>query len=199
MPTKPYSQACENNKQPILEVIRPFLKNATDLLEIGSGTGQHAIYFAEKMPHINWQTSDLLENHQSIQMWLDDCPLNNIYPPIALNVLTDDWPEESYDAVFSANTAHIMPWHAVEAMFKGVANQLNSKGLFILYGPFKYNGEYTSASNEQFEGWLKSVDPERGIRDFEAIQLLANNNGMSLLNDYPMPANNQILVWQKTN
>ena len=197
MPTKPYSQACENNKQPILKVIHPLLKNATNLLEIGSGTGQHAVFFAEQMPHLKWQTSDVLENHPSIQLWLDDAQLNNPSSPLPLNVLSDNWPQEKYDAVYSANTAHIMPWNAVEAMFSGVGNLLKPDALFILYGPFKYKGEFTSHSNQQFELWLQSVDAERGIRDFEALQILAENNGMSLINDYSMPANNQILVWRK--
>jgi len=197
MPIKQYSQACENNKQPILETIKPLLKGAANLLEIGSGTGQHAVFFAEQLPHLKWQTSDLIENHQSIQLWIDDAQLNNISLPLPLDVLTDVWPQQNYDAVYSANTAHIMPWKAVEAMFDGVGKLLNKGGLFILYGPFKYDGEFTSNSNQQFEVWLKSIDLERGIRDFEALQLLVDNNGMSLLENYSMPANNQILVWQK--
>lgn len=199
MPTKPYAQACERNRQPILEVIRPLLKNAVSVLEIGSGTGQHAIFFTEKMPHLSWQTSDLEENHAAIQLWLDDSPHTNILPPLALDVLSDNWPETQFDAVYSANTAHIMCWKAVEAMFQGVAQSLNPQGQFVLYGPFKYGGEFTSDSNQQFEHWLKSIDPQRGIRDFEALQSLARNNDMKLLADYPMPANNQILVWQKND
>ena len=197
MQTKPYSQACENNKQPILEVIQPLLESASSVLEIGSGTGQHAVFFAEKMPHLQWQTSDLIENHPSIQSWLDDTQLCNIYAPLPLNVLTDVWPATAYDSVYSANTAHIMPWNAVETMFHGVSTILKTNGFFILYGPFKYNGEFTSDSNRQFELWLKSVNPESGIRDIESLLQLAENNGMKLLNDFSMPANNQILVWQK--
>jgi len=195
--TKPFAEACERNQQPILEVIQPLLENKNNLLEIGSGTGQHAVFFAEKMPHITWQTADILENHQGIHLWLEDASLPNVLPPIELDAFTFDWHEKTYDAVFTANTAHIMPWSAVELMITGVGKTLKTGGLFIIYGPFNYNGQFTSESNARFEQWLKNADPERGIRDFEAIEKLANVNGMQLLNDYEMPANNRILVWEK--
>jgi len=193
---KLFSEACEKNKQPILNVIKPLLQSSVILLEIGSGTGQHAVYFAEEMPHLKWQTSDVKENHPSINSWLDDSQLDNILPPVSLNVLTDPWPDIRFDAVYSANTAHIMSWQAVEAMFSGVAKKLNPDGVFILYGPFNYQGNFTSDSNQQFDLWLKSVDAERGIRNFEALQKLAEKYQMSLLDDYAMPANNRILVWR---
>ena len=194
---KPFSESCERNKQPILAVIKPLLENRQTLLEIGSGTGQHAVFFAEQLPHITWHTSDRLENHSDIHLWIDDSPATNIKPPIQLDVIEDKWPELQFDAVFSANTAHIMSWQAVQALFTGVGNVLQKSGFFMLYGPFNYHGKFTSASNENFEQWLKSVDSERGIRDFEAVNLLAKNAGMKLLEDYEMPANNRILVWQK--
>jgi len=195
--TKPFSEACERNKQPIFEVISPLLKEKKNLLEIGSGTGQHAVYFAENLPHICWQTSDCEENHSDINLWLDDSPAKNISRPISLNVLSDPWPNDRFDAVYSANTAHIMSWKAVESFFAGVGSILNNKGLFVLYGPFNYNGDFTSESNRKFERWLKSIDIERGIRDFEAVNSLAEKAGMKLLDDYAMPANNRILVWEK--
>ncbi len=194
---KPFSQACENNKDAILSVITPLLKDKNRLLEIGSGTGQHAVCFSEKLPHLNWQTSDRRENHEAINQWIDEASIMNIERPIEIDVLDYQWPEQSYDAVYSANTAHIMPWRAVKAFFQGVGEALQEGGIFILYGPFNYNGEFTSDSNERFEQWLKSIDEERGIRDFEAMNLLAEENGMKLLLDYQMPANNRILVWYK--
>lgn len=194
---KPFSESCERNKLPILSVLRPLLENKTRLLEIGSGTGQHAVFFAEQLPHLLWQTSDRLDNHADIHQWLNESSATNIVPPIQLDVIEDKWPEQQFDSVFSANTAHIMSWPAVQAFFDGVGNRLEKDGIFILYGPFNYQGKFSSESNEHFEQWLKSIDPERGIRDFEAVNLLAEQAGMKLLEDYEMPANNRILVWQK--
>lgn len=197
MSMKPFADACERNREPILEVIQPLLSGLNTLLEIGSGTGQHAVYFSEKLPQLCWQTSDLVENHVGIELWRAESGLNNILPPIALDVLSDPWPNQLFDAIYSANTAHIMPWRAVEKMFIEGSKKLVKNGLFILYGPFNYNGDFTSDSNKQFEVWLKSVSPERGIRDFEALRDLAQTNALSFIKDYPMPANNRILVWQK--
>lgn len=193
---KPFSQACANNKQPILNVIAPLLADKKSLLEIGSGTGQHAVYFAEKLPHLFWQTSDQEENHSGINQWLDDANLSNIGRPMVLDVQNDRWPSVKQDAIYSANTAHIMSWEMVESMFSGIGNSLAKQGLFILYGPFNYQGKFTSESNERFEQWLKGIDSKRGIRDFEAIDKLANNVGLSLLYDFEMPANNRLLVWE---
>jgi len=195
--SKPFSEACERNKQPILSILKPLLKNKKHLLEVGGGNGQHAVFFAENIPHIKWQTSDREESHVDINLWLDDSSATNIQPPIVLDVLKYNWTETEFDAVFSANTAHIMSWQAVQALFIGVGKTLIKNGVFILYGPFNYHGKFTSESNRKFENWLKGVDPERGIRDFEAINELAGKAGMKLLEDYEMPANNRILVWEK--
>jgi len=204
---KPFSQACENNKEAILSVISTLLKDKQKLLEIGSGTGQHAVYFTEKLPHLNWQTSDREENHEGINQWIDEDLLNqefnnnifnnNIERPIEIDALDYKWPEKIYDAVYSANTAHIMPWLAVQSFFKGAGEALIKGGIFILYGPFNYDGAFTSESNVLFEQWLKSVDTNRGIRDFEKVNQLAYESGLHLINDYEMPANNRILVWEK--
>ena len=193
---KPFSQSCENNKDAVLSIITPLLTGKRLVLEIGSGTGQHAVYFSEQLPHLNWQTSDRKENHEGINLWIDDASLKNLERPIEIDVFDYQWPDQRYDAVYSANTAHIMSWSAVEAFFKGVGEALQESGIFILYGPFNYNGAFTSDSNERFEQWLKDTDVERGIRDFEAVNLLAETNGMKLTHDYEMPANNRILVWQ---
>jgi cyclopropane fatty-acyl-phospholipid synthase-like methyltransferase len=194
---KQFSEACERNKQVILETIKPLLTDKKSVLEIGSGTGQHIVHFAQSLPHIQWQASDLMENHPSINAWIADSSASNILTPLELDTTSNDWPNTKFDAVYSANTAHIMPWNAVEAMFKGVATILSKQGLLVLYGPFNYNGEFTSESNRQFEVWLKQVNPCRGIRDFEAVNLLAEQNGLKLENDFEMPANNRLLVWRK--
>ncbi|MBL3590987.1 MAG: DUF938 domain-containing protein [gamma proteobacterium endosymbiont of Lamellibrachia anaximandri] len=194
---KPYAESCDQNRDPILAVIEPLFTNSLNVLEIGSGTGQHAVFFARKMPHLTWHTSDQAPHHEGIQLWLDEAGLPNTRHPLLLNVDQPAWPSLQVDAVFSANTAHIMHWHEVEALFSGVAELLPENGLFALYGPFNYNGSYSSKSNASFDDWLKARDPESGIRDFEALETLAHKGGMVLLNDYEMPANNRILCWIK--
>ncbi len=192
---KPYSESCDQNRAPILAVIQPLFSTCRELLEIGSGTGQHAVYFAQKMPHLIWHTSDRKENHSGISMWLNDAGLHNTRSPLGLDVTLDNWPQQQFDAVFSANSAHIMHWADVEAMFAGVGRVLQQGGIFALYGPFNYNGEFTSESNARFDEWLKQRDPHSGVRDFEAVNQLAILAGMQLLNDDEMPANNRILSW----
>lgn len=194
---KPYSESCDQNKYPILNVIQPIFLDKKRILEIGSGTGQHAVFFGEKMSHLFWQTSDKKENHKGINMWLKEAGLNNVLSPLALNTTNDTWPELEVDAVFSANTAHIMNQEETEAMFAGVGRLLNASGVFCLYGPFNYNGEFTSESNAAFDVWLKKQNPESGIKDFETLNQWANEKGMELEGDYEMPENNRILQWVK--
>ena len=194
---KPYAEACDRNRDSILAVIAPLLAKSRAVLEIGSGTGQHAVFFAEMMPHLLWHTSDRDENHAGIRLWIEEARLANIRPPIDLDVMRRPWPEVGVDAVFSANTAHIMHWPEVEALFAGVAELLPENGFFLLYGPFNYQGSYTSDSNERFDAWLKARDPLSGIRDFEALDCLAGRGGLRLIGDFAMPANNRILFWQK--
>jgi cyclopropane fatty-acyl-phospholipid synthase-like methyltransferase len=194
---KPFVEACERNRAPILEVLRIELAGKSRLLEIGSGTGQHAVYFAPEFPGLVWQTSDVVRNHPDIRAWLDEAGLANVLPPLALDVCEDDWPSESYDAAFSSNTAHWMSWPEVECLFSGVGEVLQAGGAFCLYGPFNYRGKYTSASNARFDHWLKARDPSSGIRDFEAVDELARKAGMTLRQDYEMPANNRVLAWSK--
>lgn len=196
MTRKPFAQACEENKAPILAVLKPLFKDRQHVLEIGSGTGQHAVYFAQHMPHLIWQTSDRVENHAGINLWLDEASLPNTCSPLALDVL-QPWPSLNIDAVFSANTAHIMAWPAVQAMFKGVGQLLPMGGVFALYGPFNYNGFYTSESNARFDAWLKQRDPDSGIRDFAELDKLAQQVSMQFMADNTMPVNNRLLVWQK--
>jgi len=192
---KSFSQSCENNKGPLLEILRPLLELKHALLEIGSGTGQHAAFFAASLPQLLWQTSDIAAHHSSIEAWIGG--VDNALPPIALDVDADDWPQACYDSAFSANTAHIMHWPTVVNMFQGIAKVLEAGAVFALYGPFNYQGEYTSPSNEGFDRQLRATDPGMGIRDFEAVAELAASVGMTLLADHAMPANNRTLVWER--
>lgn len=194
---KPYSESCEQNRAPIFSVLEQEFSGAENVLEIGSGTGQHAVYFAPELSHLTWHTSDTKEHLPGIRLWLNEAGLNNIKGPYELNVNQNDWPVHDFDAVFSANTTHIMDWESVINMFKGIGKVLQSGGTFCLYGPFNYNGQFTSESNARFELWLKDRDPRSGIRDFEALDKLAGINGMKLKKDYEMPANNRILNWEK--
>lgn len=197
MNIKPDAPACARNRDPILEVLRPALANAHSVLEIGSGTGQHAIYFAAALPHLLWQTSDCPAHLPGIQSWLDETALDNTLPPLALDV-TGVWPSQRYDAIFSANTLHIMHWPSVVQMFAPLPQVLNANGQLIIYGPFNYGDQYTSESNRQFDQWLKSRDAGSSIRDFEAVDLLAQAAGLQLTADHEMPANNRCLVWQRS-
>ena len=194
---KPYSQSCENNKEPILEVLKRVFARARRVLEIGSGTGQHAVYFAPNLPHLEWYTSDVRENLAGIRLWIEEQPSENLFPPTVLDVNASEWPIDDFDAVFSANTAHIMYWPDVEAMFRGVAKYLPFGGRFALYGPFSYHGVHTSESNVRFDQSLRARDPGMGVRDMDALEELADKGGLVLLEDNEMPANNRTLVWEK--
>lgn len=194
---KPYSESCDQNKEPILAVLKDELSDIQTVLEIGSGTGQHAAYFSTQLNHVHWITSDLEENHDGIRQWINDCPDGNIEGPILLDVNQKQWLDEAVCAIFSANSAHIMNWPSVVNMMHGVANTLRKGGVFCLYGPFNYNGDYTSDSNRKFDVWLKDRDPESAIREFEKLNFLAYENNMILKQDYEMPANNRLLVWVK--
>jgi SAM-dependent methyltransferase len=195
---KPYAESCEQNRAPIQAVLEDLFADRRQVLEIASGTGQHAVYFAQAMPHLTWQTSELPENHAGIQAWLDEARLPNVLPPLAIDVTAPAWPlSQPFDAVFNANTVHIVSWPAVEAMFAGIGQALAPGGILYLYGPFNYGGRFTSESNARFDVWLKNRDPASGVRDFEAIDRLAAARGLTLLRDIAMPANNRSLVWQK--
>lgn len=195
---KPFSESCVQNRTAIFSVLEPRVRACRSLLEIGSGTGQHAVYFAAQLPQLIWQTSDMRDNHPGIEAWLDESRLENARPPLALDVLNDPWPEELFDTVFSANTAHIMPERAVAAMFRGVGSVLGAGGLFLLYGPFNYGGRFTAPSNASFDQWLKQRDPAMGVRDVDWLTVLAESAGMMLSEDLEMPANNRTLVWQRS-
>ena len=194
---KPYSEACEENKAPILEVLRDVFAGVRSVLEIGSGTGQHAVYFAQNLPGLVWQSSDLIVNLSGIQAWQGEAELPNLPPPIVLDVNRADWPVADVDAVFSANTAHIMSWSAVQQMFAGVGRVLGTRGIFALYGPFSYGGCHVSVSNARFDAWLRERDPASGVRDFDALNTLAEAADLRLMRDFEMPVNNRTLVWRR--
>ena len=192
---KPYAESCDQNRAPILEVLRESFADRSYVLEIGSGTGQHAVYFGAELPHLRWQTGDVPLHHPGIRMWLADAALPNVLPPIALDVNQTGWHTGRYDAIFSANTLHIMSWAEVERCFDGIASVLEPGGILAIYGPFNYNGRFTSESNARFDAWLKARDPASGVRDFEAVDALARAHGLHLNRDVTMPANNRTLVW----
>jgi cyclopropane fatty-acyl-phospholipid synthase-like methyltransferase len=197
MTPKPFAESSEQNREPILKVLQEVFVAPGLVLEIGSGTGQHAVYFAADLPHLRWQPTEVEENLPGIHAWRDEAGLETVLEPLALNVSQQPWPVSTADYVFSANTAHIMSWDNVEAFIAGVGQVLQPGGRFVLYGPFNYDGQYTSESNARFDDWLKARDPLSGVRDFEALNELAEAAGLRLLQDFAMPANNRILCWER--
>lgn len=200
----PFSQSCENNKDPILQVLQQHITPSATatgedlhLLEIAGGTGQHAVYFARHFPFLRWQSSDIPANRDRLNLRLDAAQLPNLPPAVALDVLQQDWNMGLFDYVFTANSLHIMSLEAVHAFFAAVPAVLKPGALLFVYGPFKYGGDFTTPSNARFDLWLKEQNPVSGIRDFETVCTLATEEGLRLREDNVMPANNQLLVWQK--
>ncbi|MCW8910440.1 MAG: class I SAM-dependent methyltransferase [Gammaproteobacteria bacterium] len=197
MSNKPFAESCEQNKQPILQVLKKAFSEPGKVLEVGSGTGQHAVFFAQQMEHLQWFPTDIEEALPGIQLWIKEAGNERIKAPVVLDVNIEIWPFRNMDYAYTANTVHIVSWSEVKSMFRGVSQALKSGGIFCQYGPINYNGQYTSPSNEHFDQWLKNRDPDSGIRDFEDLVLLAKENNMILYTDFEMPANNHILAWQK--
>ncbi|MFC3195516.1 DUF938 domain-containing protein [Marinicella sediminis] len=196
---KPFAPACERNQQVIAEVLAMVVEDrALTVMEMGSGTGQHAVYFAEKMPHLTWCPTDLANNHKGIRQWLADAALPNIAQPVRYEVGKDDWPELDADLVFTANTLHIMSVDLVQHWIRDLGQHLKTGALVMIYGPFKYQGRYTAESNATFDQWLKAEDHRRGIRDFEQLDEWMIQQGLKLVVDISMPANNQILLYERT-
>ena len=193
---KPHSPSCERNREPILDVLRKHYADRRHVLEIGSGTGQHAVHFATALPLLNWQCSDRAENLPGIRAWLDEAALPNTPPPLELDV-TGAWPDGCYDAVFSANTLHIMAWSEVEHLFTQLHAVTTPDATLIIYGPFNYQGCYSSDSNAAFDQWLQTRGAHMAIRDAEAIDVLAGKVGFALIDDIAMPANNRCRVWRR--
>ena len=194
---KPYAPACERNQGPILEVLRRVFADAGDVIEIGSGTGQHAVWFAAGLPHLTWRTSDLPDSHAGINAWIDDAGVDNVERPLALDVVRRPWPFASAGGAFSANTAHYMHWPQVEAMFGGLSEVLSPGARFALYGPFARDGRHTSASNAAFDRLLRTHDPGFGVRDVRDLERIAADGSMTLEEDVAMPSSNRTLVWRK--
>lgn len=194
---KPFSQACENNKAYILDIIRHEFPAGSRVLEVGSGTAQHVCHFARALPQVHWLPSDIPENLATVQAGLAGCNLGNVAAPIALDVARQPWPVAPVDGIFTANTLHIMSEAHVEHFFHGVARNLRRGGRLCVYGPFRYGGEFTTPSNARFDLWLKERDPRSGVRDFERVDELAREAGLVLRADHAMPANNQLLVWDR--
>lgn len=193
---KPFSPACERNREPILAVLRERFADRRHVLEIGSGTGQHAAHFGAALPHLVWQASDVAANLSGIRLWLDEAALPNTPEPLTLDV-NDALPGGSYDAVFSANTLHIMGWPEVHRLFAQLPTLMGPGALLTIYGPFNRDGRFSSASNAAFDAQLRAGDPQRGIRDIEAVGALATAAGLTLLEDRAMPANNRCITWQR--
>jgi cyclopropane fatty-acyl-phospholipid synthase-like methyltransferase len=195
---KPHSPSCERNREPILKVLREQLADRRHVLEIGSGTGEHAVHFAAALPQLSWQSSDRAENLPGIRAWLDEAALPNTPAPLALDV-ADRWPGGPFDAVFSANTLHIMAWHEVQQMFERLATITSADASLIIYGPFNFGGRYSSDSNAAFDQWLKARGAHMAIRDAEAVDALAADAGFTLIDDIVMPASNRCRVWRRAS
>jgi SAM-dependent methyltransferase len=192
----PFSEACERNKGPILDVLRRAFTDRTRVVEIGAGTGQHAVHFARHLPHLGWQPTDRAEYLPGLAARIAMEGPPNLAGAVELDVLAKPWPPVRGDAVFSANTLHIMSWPAVEAFFTGLPRMLEQGGVLAIYGPFKYAGRFTTQSNAAFDAALRERDPQSGLREFEAVNDLAEAAGFALQGDHAMPANNQLLVWR---
>ena len=198
----PFSEACERNKGPILEVLQRWLGHQAGLvLEIGAGTGQHAVHFARNLPRLSWQPTEQLEHLAALTARIETEGACNLLAPRELDVEQGTWPcaADSVDAVYTANTLHIVSWPQVQALFRGVGRVLRDDGMLIVYGPFRYGGQFTSHSNAIFDAELRARDSLSGLRDFEAVDALAMAQGLGLVEDCAMPANNQTLVWRRSN
>ena len=196
---KPFSPACARNREPILDVLRTSFADRRSVLEIGSGTGQHAVHFAAAMPHLVWQCSDRAENLPGIRAWLDDAGLSNTPAPIELDVTRGPWPMAQFDAVFSANALHIMGWPEVQALFAGLDAALDVDAKVVIYGPFNVGGRFTSASNAAFDADLRARGTHMGLRDVDAVDELAGSIGLHKVAEIAMPANNRCLVWRRSS
>ncbi len=197
MNVRPSAPSCERNRGPILQVLGLHFAARTGVLEIASGTGQHAVHFAAAMPWLQWQSSDRVEHLPGIRAWLDHAGLPNTPAPLELDVATGPWPSQRFDAAFTANALHIMGWAEVQALFAGLDQVLARQATLVVYGPFNYGNAFSSDSNRAFDASLRARDARMGIRDFEAVEALARATGFALVDDVAMPANNRCLVWRR--
>ena len=194
----PYSQACERNKDPILEILSPYFEQIENVLEIGSGTAQHAIHFAQEHPQLIWQTSDQAQYLDGIKAQLENNPRDNVLSPLQLDVCQLEWVnrDQTYDAFYTANSLHIMDWDQVQALFAGLSKVSKPQAYLFIYGPFNYDGAFTSSSNAEFDLNLRARGVGSALRDFKAVNQLAEAAGFTLLADHAMPANNRCLIWK---
>lgn len=197
IPEKPYALSCDKNSEPILEALKTTLGPQTSLLEVGAGTAQHAIHMAPNFLNLTWTLSDLEDRHPGMSLWLKDFPRVNIRGPIEYEIGNTEFPAGEFDCVFTANTLHIMSWEKCLLLFDDMSRHLPSGALFMVYGAFNYNGDFTSESNRKFETWLKERDPQSGIRDFERVKSELESRDWTFVKDLEMPANNRFLVFKK--
>ena len=193
---KPFCEACERNKTVICQYLAQWLEAGDQVLEIGSGTGQHGVYFTSQLPDINWQCTDLHEQLVGLRTWTNSAATDKLLPPFELDVNSYDWQTRQYQAVFSVNTLHIMSWASVSHFLAHVHLALVAGGKLIIYGPMRYQNTYTTNSNAEFDRYLKSCDPDYGMRDFERVNEILQQHGFTLTADQAMPANNQLLLWR---
>jgi cyclopropane fatty-acyl-phospholipid synthase-like methyltransferase len=198
---KPHAPSCDKNRKPLLDCLWPLLKDKINLLEVGSGTGQHAVFMAPKLPHLTWTISDVKDRHRGMSLWLREEPILNIKGPLLYEVgkVPSQFPKslKRFDVVFTSNTLHILNWEKVKALFKDLNENLEKDTLFITYGAFKFNGKYTTESNKDFDVWLKQKDKNSGLKNFEDVTQNLLENNFSLLENINMPANNNMLVYKK--
>jgi cyclopropane fatty-acyl-phospholipid synthase-like methyltransferase len=193
----PLSEACERNKEPILSVLRACFADRNEVLEIGSGTGQHAVHFARHLAHLTWHPTEQLGYLPDLTARVQLEGRKNLRAPTVLDVRQSVWPLRSVDALFTANTLHIMSWPEVVALYHGAGAVLVPGGIMCVYGPFRYEGRYTSDSNREFDAMLRERDPASGLRDIQAVSQLAREYGMRLMADHDLPAFNRLLVFAK--
>lgn len=194
---KQYAPSSDHNRDEILPVLIEICPQLGTVLEIGSGTGQHAAYFAKHLPHLAWQPSDLTENLPSIRAWSSEAALPNLRDPIIFDLLAEDWPALSPVVIVCINTVHIVAWRGVENLFTRAGQMLKRGGLIYVYGAYRYATRPLETSNEKFDEWLKARDPVSGVRDFELVDALARRNGLELVEDRAMPGNNRSIWWKK--
>lgn len=196
----PYSAAADRNKEAIGDAMESLFNAATTVLEIGSGSGQHAVYLCRRFSHLQWQATEQSQYLESLQAALSAAALSNIQKAFELQVTAvagSDIAGSNYSLVYSANTAHIMGFDQVPSLFAVAGQCLHADGCFALYGPFSENGQHNSDGNRDFDASLRSQDPGMGIRDIEALEEFASRAGLALTEQISMPANNRILLWRK--
>ena len=191
------ASSVETNKDVILGELRKILPEDGVVLEVGSGTGQHAVHFAQHLPRLTWQPTDVEENLPGIRAWVEEAGLPNLNAPMVLDLLREPWPVRSAQAIVCINTVHIVAWKGVEHLFAGAGRILPAGGVMYVYGAYRYATRPLEPSNEEFDRWLKARDPASGVRDFEAINALAERSGLVLAGDAPVPVNNRSIWWVK--